>query len=628
MCGILGLATSHHRALSLSAEVVSRLRDRMAHRGPDGAETIHRGHVALAHRRLAIIDPARGVQPIELFADDPQRHIVLVLNGEIYNHRELRSRHSLHSVEFRTQSDAETLAALLACEGAGAMASLRGMYALAAWFPGRHEFILARDPLGMKPLFWSFTHTEGGIELIFASEIPAILGHPEIRAEPDWVTLSAYLTTLRTTLGARTLFKGVQTIEPGEVRQFDLSTDALDARTWTIPAAAEVEFADLTFEEAAQRVRSVLDDSISSHLLSDRPIAALLSGGLDSSIIADAARRQIDGLTTWCIGAEDQNLDASSEPDDLAAARAAAACFGTDHHSFTMDEDLFHELWPWMIGRLGIPLSTPNETAIFAISYALSHHASVALSGEGADEMFGGYAAPLARAARYCAHPFTESGAPLPVERFHLNSGAWIAPAAKGTMLQGPVLRAIHRDADLFAHYRTAFEETGDSRDLGTHLEIQRRFNLTGLLSRLDGATMLASVEGRTPFADRHVLRCARSFPISYHVDEAALGAGEDTASGAVAVAAPPTATKLLLRAAYRHALPPAVLERPKASFPLPLAPWLPRGTDVLRRSALSREVFTEPLIGMILEDPSHRWRLAWPVINAAMWLERWWGQG
>jgi asparagine synthase (glutamine-hydrolysing) len=612
VCGILGIVTTRSRRVAMSDDAASRLRDLLTHRGPDGAGLWRApaGNALLAHRRLAVIDPSpAGHQPF-LSSDS---HHALVYNGELYNDHELRAELSSLGVRFRTACDTETVLAALEQWGVDALSRFRGMFALAWLDTRRHRLLLARDPFGMKPLYFWISQGDHPLA-IFASEPTPILAHPDVPVRPDLAGVSAYLTTIRTTLGHRTMFEGVRTLRPGEALELDLSGDEIGLRLerhWTSSTSGSLP---IDIPEAARRVGSTLRDAVRLHMRSDVPTCALLSGGLDSSAIVasmslDAAATNWSNRT-YCSGAR-----TGGDNGDFEFARMVADRFQSVHTEAPITREMFSERWPWMVARMGTPLSTPNEVAINEIARRLRADGQVvALSGEGADELFAGYDLPMSEAATFEAHrrPGVSPG------EHQLNANAWIPLQTKGVLLTPDAWRAAEHDAALRAFYADEFDdveaECGPSRDpLDPHLRFHRRINLAGLLQRLDTATMLESVEGRTPFADRAVAELAEGLPLACKYSPAS-GDGQT-----------PAGTKLALRAAFANALPAEVVRRPKASFPLPFQEWVTDRAADLRSSSLAREFFSLPAIEMVAADPSRHWRAAWPMINIAIWAKRWW---
>jgi len=602
VCGILGIA-GFSGDPGVDDRTAERLRDTLAARGPDGAGLWRSGPFLLAHRRLAVIDPTpAGAQPMVT----PDGRFALTYNGELYNDADLRRDLGREGVTFRTSCDAETVLLALRQWGGAAVERFRGMFALGFVDTERRTLLLARDALGVKPLCFTVLPDA----LVFASEARAILAHPGVSAAPDLLSISAYLTTIRTSFGGRTMFEGIHTLPPGELIELDLraSEPRADQRRWFTPAP--VEDADET--EAAAAVRGSLEDSVSVHLRSDVPLCALLSGGLDSTVTTALAARERPDLLSFCAGAR-----TGADDDDLACARRAADSLGTTHHEAIVDEALFAETWPWMVGELASPLSTPNEVAIYAVASRLRDAGCVVtLSGEGADELFGGYEAAMTSAHR---HASGEMGS-ITGGRAQLAAGAWMAPALKSAMLAPPVAAALD-DEPVARQYDELFDagarEAGPgSTPLDAHLRCIERVNLTGLLQRLDTATMLASVEGRTPYADARVATLAHRLPARLKFEP---GDPFTSCAGGAAVVTR-AGTKLVLRRAFDGLIPAEPRERPKASFPLPFQSWLPVMADRFRRSPFARELFAPDAVEQVAMNPAKHWKIAWPMMNLALW--------
>jgi len=633
MCGILGIVTLAGRSPSIDDRRAELMRDRMAHRGPDGAGLWRHENIILAHRRLAVVDTSpAGHQPMLSRHDGKSGgRSAIVYNGEIYNDHELRDELTARGTTFRSRSDAETVLTMLDEFGERALPRLRGMYALAYINLDTQTLLLARDPLGIKPLYYTTVETggtSGGVELVFASEIPSLLAHPAITPRPDFITISSYLTTIRTTLGPRTLFAGIRTLEPGEVATIDLRQGTLVVKTrrWWTPSLDDASAAPRDAREPSDpELKREIEDSIDRHLRADVPVCSLLSGGLDSTIIAAHAAREHSPLRTYSSGSPVEGANPDNPTDDLAAARFVAHKLGATHTEAPVSRELFARRWPEMVEALGLPLSTPNEVAINTIAGSLRRDGQVvALSGEGADELFGGYETPLTEALKHIAS-LADQPPTAWRERgglFQLETAAWIAPSAKPSILTESALRHSESDHHLREHYTQRFTEIASESDvpdpLEAHLRFTREINLSGLLRRLDQSTMLESVEGRTPFADQRIASLAARTPMSRKFAPAI-----PAHNGEPAVAA---RTKISLRSAFGGSLPSLVLSRPKASFPLPFQGWLADHSAALRNSTFAREVFTDAAIAAASHSPEKFWPLAWPMLNIAMWGRRWWG--
>ncbi|MBZ0172994.1 MAG: asparagine synthase (glutamine-hydrolyzing) [Phycisphaerales bacterium] len=575
------------------------MRDALEHRGPDDDGLFESPGVLIGHRRLIVVDPSRaGHQPMET----PDGRFVLVYNGELYNDAEIRGELGREGVVFRSACDTETVLHAVARWGAAAGPRFRGMYALALWDTRERVLLLGRDGFGMKPLYW----TNVGGAVLFASEIPPLLMHPGVSARPDWATISGYLTTIRTTMGERTMYEGVRCVPPGVWLRFQMDGDAVE------PERIRIEIGQ-TGDTVG--VCAAIDDSVRVHLRSDVPWCSLLSGGLDSTVLAMLATRAAGPLRTYVSGCPSAG---DGLADDFAYAREAADWIGSTHAEAPVDRDLFLERWPWMVDRLGVPMSTPNEVAINEVARALRQDGHVVtLSGEGADELFGGYNLPLATAIEH-VHKNPEATIASDAD-YALGSAAWMVSDQKSMFVSPTFWRDAAEDESLRHFFLTTltalsesvsddFEsESAEQRRLQALLRLQRAVNLVGLLQRLDTATMLASVEGRTPFADPVVARVAERLPMSRkyaHGD--------------------PAGSKIALREAFEGRIPASILARPKRSFPLPFQDWLGDTVGTIRSSGLVREIYTPAAVELVCADTAATWNLAWPMANLALWGRRW----
>ena len=598
MCGILGEVTARGEAVGLTDEQAERWLGELDHRGPDGRGLWRGENVLLGHTRLAVRDPRNGAaaQPITT----PCGRYALVYNGELYNDAELRASletavlQATGGAGFQTACDAETVLWALTLGGRDALGSMRGMFALAFVDLETRTVLLSRDPLGVKPLVWASTPTG----LAFASEPRALVSHPRVRLAPDMEMFSAYLATSRRTMAGRTLFEGVEAIQPGETLQIDLCKRR--------PRPVQLYTPGLLFgvapaDPAPEACRSVITDSVLAHLVSDVPVCSMLSGGLDSTIIASIVAGRRDDLATWCASGVDGGQEIGPDP---AEARALAGELGTRHHDVHLHASDFMGAWREHVAHLGQPLSTPNEVAISRLASAVRESgARVALSGEGADELFGGYDAILSAYATHGRLP----AVPIGSARFHLEAAAWVSPAAQEGLLHGDaagqsdfVINAYER---AYALSETQVREGGGKLD--AHLQLQRRFNLNALLERLDGATMRHGIEGRTPFADVEVARYAESLPMAAKFEDGQAGAA---------------GSKIILRRAFKGAIPERIEKRRKASFPLPFETWCAPVKDEIAGSRFLAEWVAPEVIQAVAGDPETHWRLTWLLGNLALW--------
>lgn len=639
VCGILGIVCPRNQRVALSRERFSHALGWLAHRGPDAQGVWDAGYAMLGHRRLVVVDrSSAGEQPMH-FDDGSGAHAgVLVYNGELYNASEVQALLRERGAAWPdARSDARWFGRALAefGEGAATKARLRGMYAAGYLNLRDHRLLLMRDALGIKPLYYSRVVAAGVSHVAFASELPALVELVSMLTgtspEPDMVTASAYLTTIRTTLGERTLFRGCRSVLPGQVLTLDLDNESLACKVRS--GVLDLENAadglsrrpgiahELSEHDAVLGTRRVIADSVVSHLDSDVPKCVLLSGGLDSAIIASIAgphmREHGQPFLTFCAGAK----DGESDSPDFAFAKLMAERLGSEHHEAIVTQSSFADSWSSMVRSMGLPLSTPNEVAIHRVSSQLrAKGCVVALSGEGADELFCGYDAALDNAFEY------EQGGGVDPGLFQLTANAWVAPDAKRALLQDRAMEAAASDESLLAWYRTEFARAKAEREndhsLQAHSRFLRRVNLLGLLQRVDTATMLAGVEARTPFADARVMNWAESLALAskFETDRSKSPRG-----------------KLVLRRAFADHVPQEILTRPKASFPLPFEKWIAHehffanlsrhsGCDSLLESEFAKHVFHRDALDTVVSLTKTHWHLAWPVFNLLVWGERWWG--
>ncbi|MEM8758470.1 MAG: asparagine synthase (glutamine-hydrolyzing) [Planctomycetota bacterium] len=588
MCGFLGAIGPR---LPDDAAIIAG-REMMRHRGPDDAGLWRCDDAVLGHRRLAVIDPGpSGHQP--MVSDDGLA--ALAYNGELYNDAELRG--SL-GVPVRSGCDTATLLAWLG--SGGALSRLRGMFAFASVDRRAGTLTLARDPLGIKPLYV----VRGAGYLAFSSEIPPLFALPGIEPEPDALGVSTYLSTIRTVLAERTMFEGVRAVRPGEVLTYRLAA-------WDAAPSVQTLRVDAADHDADDpELRHTITESIDRHLRTDVPLCAMLSGGLDSTIIASRAAERVGSLRTYCAGVDEPGSDS-------VYAREVAAELGTVHRHVGLDGPVFNAEWRRLVHESGMPLSTPNEVAIRLVARAMRRDgAVVTLSGEGADELFAGYDLPLRLAADHEA----AGGDP---GLFQLDAHAWVGSDAKAAVLAEGLREEVGDDRWLGDRYSRLFEEAADGREgLAAHLRFQQAVNLPGLLQRLDSATMLESVEGRVPFADAGVLAVARGQPIERCFEPSGATVAERT--------------KRTLRAAFARAVPGSVLRRDKASFPVPFQQWMGEATrdkdgvgmmPGIRTDGVSR-LISPAALALVRAKPAEHWNLAWPILNLWLWAERWWGDG
>jgi asparagine synthase (glutamine-hydrolysing) len=618
VCGICGLVALDGRQVDPAGlEEMSRA---LRHRGPDDAGQDVEGPVALAARRLSIIDLEHGHQPIR----NEDGTIVVVQNGEIFNHDELRAELQAQGHRFATRCDTEVLVHAYEEHGPAFLELLRGMFALALWDTRRRRLLLARDAFGIKPLLWR----EAGGVLAFASELKALERQPGFREELDPDALEAYFAT-NSIPSPLSVFRGVRKLAPGHLLEWSPGS-APEVRRWARPKpvpAAAVRTEDE--DTLAHELRGVLRDSVAAHLVADVPVGVFLSGGIDSGALAALAAEQLrEPLRTFSVGFEERTFD------ELAGAREVASRIGAEHHEVVLRAADAAELLPRVVAAYDEPFGDSSMLPTFAVSELAARHVKVTLSGEGGDELFGGYqtyvaallAPRLGRPARallpvierlpsssrrvsldYKARRFARAATLGPVERMFGFKEIFSADARAD--LLGPGDRA-----DPVDRLRARWAETADADDLARLQDLDEGVYLADdLLTKSDRASMANSLEVRVPFCDVHVAAFAHALPRPMKVRA--------------------LQTKRLLRHAVAPLLPRSVVEGPKRGFSIPAAAWLrgpllPLAREVLSPGALrSAGLFDPAVAGRLLDEHAARRddhsRALWGLVCFALWSQQ-----
>src|SRR5919107_5371047 len=399
MCGICGIAALHGGAVDGAA--LDTMLDTLVHRGPDGRGVRIEGPVGLGNRRLSIIDLAHGEQPMA----NEDGTVLVIQNGEIYNHEALRGELHARGHAFATHCDTEVLVHAYEEWGDAFLERLRGMFALAIWDTRRRRLLVARDRFGIKPLYW---RSEDGV-LSFASELKALRRQPGFRGDLDPEALEAYLT-FNSIPAPLSIFREVRKLPPGHLLEWTPGSEPA-VRRWcrVSPAARRDVRRGASEDELAEELRERLRESVRAHLVADVPVGVFLSGGVDSGTLAAlAAGLSSEPVRTFSVGFEEASFD------ERAGARLVAERYGTDHHEITLTHDAA-SLMPEIVDAFDEPFADSSALPTYAVSRLASQHVKVALSGEGADELFGGYftyvadvLAPWLRGPAQVARPLVE----------------------------------------------------------------------------------------------------------------------------------------------------------------------------------------------------------------------------
>ena len=621
MCGICG-KLHFDPARPADPALLERMNDRLAHRGPDGSGAYVSGPVALGHRRLAIIDLHTGDQPI----GNEDGQVQVVFNGEIYNHRALRADLERRGHRFRTDTDTEVIVHLYEEMGDDCVTRFEGMFAFALWDARRRRLLLARDRLGIKPLYW----TDTGRSLLFASELKSLLVDPEVRVGLDPQALAAFLKHYYLP-GDHTLIEGIHKLRPGHV--LTVEGGRVEMRRYWDLSFREPDH-PVPFEAAADELRELLSRSVRDHLMSDVPVGVLLSGGVDSSAVLGLAARHADRpLQTFTIG-----FGGPDVVDERPYARLAAEHFGSEHHEAKLDAADFQAFLPSYVWHMEEPVCEPPAVALHAVArLARQSGVKVLLSGEGGDEAFGGYpdyrnlllherlkrllgpARPLlATAYRALAFGrlrglgrYAELVQPAIRDYYFSRTASPSTPLNRlRATLYPPALSQLLARSGPETTARDLWDRADSSSMLGRMLYVDTMSWLPDdLLVKADKMTMATSVELRVPLLDHRVMEFAAALPARYKVQGLQL--------------------KRILRAAVAPIVPQAILQRPKAGFPVPYDRWLRHELrdyvhdTLLSADALSSAWVSRPAVAGLLEAHRRGERVGKDVFSLLV-LELW----
>ncbi len=610
MCGICGIASLNGPA---DPERLARMSAKLVHRGPDSDGSFAEGPVALAARRLAIIDLETGDQPIA----NEGGTIQVVQNGELYNYRELRAELARQGHQFRTHGDTEVLVHLYEQHGLDFARRLRGMFAVALWDSKAGRLVLARDRFGIKPLYYRATADD----LEFASELRALP-----RGEIDLDGLEAFLA-FNSIPAPLTIFREARKLPPGHLLVWE--NGGLQIQRFARPAPAPAdELRDDDEAELLEELRARLRDSVRAHLVSDVPVGVLLSGGIDSSALAAlAAEESAEALRTFSIGFEERSFD------ELEDARLVAERYSTQHRELVLRPDAAL-LLPALAEAFDEPFADSSALPTYLVSQLAAQDVKVALSGEGGDELFGGYytyvadllaerTGGLARLARplverlpsssarasfdYKAKRFVRAAHLPPLERHH----GWkeiFSPDARAA------LTGRRSDFDPVDVLRERFAETEGAEVLARLQDVDLGIYLVDdLLVKTDRASMAHSLEARVPLLDQVVTNLALMLPTQHRV------------SG--------LRKKVLLRKAVAPLLPEQIVKGKKRGFSIPAAAWL-RGKlepfardtlspDTIRRQGFFRHEAVSRLIDRHVDGKEDLSRQLWGLLAFTLWHER-----
>ncbi|HEX9700194.1 MAG TPA: asparagine synthase (glutamine-hydrolyzing) [Acidobacteriota bacterium] len=612
MCGIVGIMDLDGGPVDLSD--VARMNRVIGHRGPDDVGYHSDAGIGLGMSRLSIIDLDTGNQPV----GNEDGSLQVVLNGEIYNYRELRRKLQQKGHRFATAGDTETIVHLYEETGLDCVEHLEGMFAFALWDAPRQRLLVARDRLGIKPLYYGCFDRR----LVFASELKSILQLPEVERRIDWESLDHLMTFLVTPRDA-SIIAGIHKLEPAHILVAARGEVPCRHRYWKVRFAPDDSLSEA---DAAAALREQLERSVRSHMVADVPLGAFLSGGIDSSaVVATMARLSTEPIKTYSIGFTDRRF---SELED---ARLVADTFGTDHHELVLEPDVTEiiEELAWFLDE---PFGDSSAIPTYMVAKLAAGDVKVALSGDGGDELFGGYDRYLVeqkeRRLRHLPPPvrdlFGAVSRHLPEgvrgrnwlhhmslsgSRRYLDASSLFRPADRHKLYR-PEVRELLGGSDPEEAALTALPENG-----GHWLSRLQKFDIEGylpldILTKVDRTSMAHSLEARVPLLDHKLVELAATIPPRMLIG--------------------PAGGKQIFKRAMRGILPERIIDKPKQGFAIPLGRWFRGDLDSMLRDVLlsdtsrRRGIFDSDQIERLIRRHEARGNLdlqLWTLLSTELWM-------
>jgi asparagine synthase (glutamine-hydrolysing) len=628
MCGICGIFFSE-RDWRVKREVLSAMNSQIVHRGPDDEGHFVEENVGLAMRRLSIIDVKSGQQPLANENND----IWIVFNGEIYNHVELRAELEARGHRYRTHSDTETIVHLYEEYGRDCVKHLRGMFAFVIWDRRKRSIFAARDRLGIKPFYYRWD----GKAFLFASEIKAILAYPDVTAQFNCDTLAEYLAFGYIT-GPETMFAGIRKLMPGHTLELSEGAEPTVKRYWDL--TTEVDREPQRHEYYVKTYREMLEEAVSSHLMSEVPLGVFLSGGLDSSAVAALTSKiRGDQIQTFAVGYGEEKFS------ELPYARQVASHIRSQHHEVRLSREEFFASLPQMIWHEDEPVVWPSSVALYYVARLARERVTVVLTGEGSDETLAGYTryawtllnSKMDRAYRALLPSFVRKSlhavvdaAPLSASihrklehTFLMRNGeSWpsfyfdnfYSAFAASELPQLLTAETLDRAGQAYDGSMQAWNRSSGGRSSGDllHRLLYTDINsyLIELLMKQDQMSMAASVESRVPFLDHPLVEFTARIPAAHQIKG--------------------LAGKFILKEAVADLLPHDIVYRKKMGFPTPWAYWLagPQLEEIERLlsepRSQSRGLFRPEAVAQIFAEHragrrDHGNRI-WRLLNLELW--------
>ena len=625
MCGINGIAFAPATKRKVNERILRAMRDSITHRGPDDEGIYIDGNIGFGHRRLSIVDVAHGAQP--MFNRD--RSCAIIYNGEVYNHSDYRAELEAKGYEYETHCDTETILHLYEEYGAKCVEYLRGMFAFAVWDKRKKELFIARDRLGVKPLYYVYDQSGN---LFFGSEIKTLLEASAVKAELNYDALPDQLANHGTS-GDETLFKYVKRLLPGHTLSWKDGKIKIE-KYWDVSFEPKRE--EISDKDAVEQWRELFKESVRLRLMADVPLGMFLSGGIDSSAICAMMAEMVDEpIKTFSVGFKER------EANEFEYARMVSRKFKTDHHEITITPEQFFAELPRLIWHEDEPLGFIASVPLYFVSRLAQKHVKVVLTGEGSDEILAGYGryAKTLQLLQYgekyesitpsFLRSAVKSGvATLPnllnkklkrtfltrssdIENLFFDNFAIFSKASQNELFSAETKARI-AEKNPYRLQNLLIENADAEEILDKLLYADTKTYLHELLMKQDQMSMAASIESRVPFLDHKLVEYTAKLPTKMKLR------GRET--------------KWILREAMKGILPDEILTRSKMGFPVPVGNWFRNQfksvveENILSERALNRGIFSADVVRRIVAEhnagANHDERI-WFLVNFEMWQRR-----
>lgn len=619
MCGFAGIFSKEGLDNNYN-NIVKNMTSELSHRGPDEENFFKDPFISLGFNRLSIIDIKNGSQPkVSL-----NKKFIICFNGEIYNYKKLQKELRNKNVNLKTDSDTEVFLEMFSVYGANCLDKIRGMFAAVIYDVIEKKIFLLRDRFGMKPLFYSILNDK----IIFSSEISPIINSKILKKKINYASINSYLS-FRYHYGEDSFFSNVHNLEPGTFLEF--KNNSKISKYWEIPKFDKNKFLNLKENNFLEKLEDIFNECINDHLVSDVPIGGLLSGGLDSSLLMSLVKKNSNqSFETFSAKFSEENYDESHY------AKIVANQLELNHNDITLNDNDYIDLLPKLISLKKTPLSIPHEIALFNLFKEIKKKTKVVISGEGADEIFGGYGRVQSSAFDFKKETILNNliFKKKSLSDFFIKRYSWIDIKEKENIFSKEFYESINRNKRIEVFWESEFKKISDLDPYDQFLHIFQKHHLKCLLDRLDYMSMASGVEARTPFVDHKLINFVNSIPFNLKFKwKSKFDKFIALFSNSIHNSEKRDVSKYILRQYAKKYLPEQIVNRKKLGFPVPLDQWLNNKRFfkfvkeiLLDHKTISRGIFEKKTIEKLISNDQKLdydfWgKKIWMLLNIELWF-------